>query len=85
MVPSAVANKKRHETLQKFMLVNDSATIAVEIPVYLANDDIACGISFPQNYSFDIPLKKPGAFVFAQLPDDAGGGFSSDWIAAIVF
>jgi transposase-like protein len=41
VLPSAVANKKRHETLQKFMLVNDSATIAVEIPVYLTNEDIA--------------------------------------------
>lgn len=40
VLPSAVANKKRHETLQKFMLVNDSATVAVEIPVYLTNEDI---------------------------------------------
>ncbi len=36
-----MANKKRHETLQKFMLVNDSATVAVEIPVYLTGEDIA--------------------------------------------
>jgi hypothetical protein len=28
-------NKKRHETLQRFMLLNDSATIAVEVPIYL--------------------------------------------------
>ncbi len=41
VVPSASANKKRHETLQRFMLVNDSATIAVEIPVYLTRQDIA--------------------------------------------
>src|SRR6266404_9943915 len=41
VLPSASANKKRHETLQRFMLVNDSATIAVEIPVYLTNEDIA--------------------------------------------
>jgi len=41
VLPSAVANKKRHETLQKFMLVNDSATVAVEIPVYLTGKDIA--------------------------------------------
>jgi ribosomal protein L37AE/L43A len=41
VLPAAVANKKRHETLQRFMLVNDSATIAVEIPVYLTKEDIA--------------------------------------------
>ena len=35
VLPAAISNKKRHETLQRFMLVNDSATIAVEIPVYL--------------------------------------------------
>lgn len=32
VLPSAIENKKRHETLQRFMLINDSATIAVEIP-----------------------------------------------------
>jgi PD-(D/E)XK nuclease superfamily len=40
VLPAAIANKKRHETLQRFMLVNDSATIAVEIPVYLTKEDI---------------------------------------------
>lgn len=33
-------NKQRHEKVQEFMLINDSTTIAVEIPVYLTNDDI---------------------------------------------
>ncbi len=33
-------NKQRHETIQNFMLTNDSAAIAAEIPVYLTNDDI---------------------------------------------
>jgi hypothetical protein len=41
VLPSASANKQRHETMQRFMLVNDSATIAVEIPVYLTKEDIA--------------------------------------------
>jgi ATP-dependent exoDNAse (exonuclease V) beta subunit len=39
-LPTAPNNKKRHETLQRFMLVNDSVTIAVEIPVFLTGDDI---------------------------------------------
>ena len=41
VLPSAAANKERHETLQRFMLVNDTATVAVEIPVYLTGPDIA--------------------------------------------
>jgi hypothetical protein len=33
-------NKLRHEVLQEFMLVNDSVTVAVEVPVYLTPADI---------------------------------------------
>jgi hypothetical protein len=44
-------NKKRHETLQRFMLLNDSATIAVEVPIYLTPEDFAYfkahGFTFP--------------------------------------
>jgi hypothetical protein len=36
----AKTNKQRHESIQNFMLINDSTTIAVELPVYLTNDDI---------------------------------------------
>jgi hypothetical protein len=47
----APSNKKRHETLQRFMLLNDSATIAVEVPIYLTPDDFAYfhahGFTFP--------------------------------------
>ena len=39
-LPTSPNNKKRHETLQRFMLVNDSVTVAVEIPVYLTREDI---------------------------------------------
>jgi ATP-dependent exoDNAse (exonuclease V) beta subunit len=45
------SNKKRHETLQRFMLLNDSATIATEIPLYLMPEDFAVfaaqGFTFP--------------------------------------
>jgi len=34
-------NRARHETIQDFMIVNDSVTIACEVPVYLTSDDIA--------------------------------------------
>jgi PD-(D/E)XK nuclease superfamily len=47
----APSNKKRHETLQRFMLLNNSATIAVEVPIYLTPDDFAYfrirGFTFP--------------------------------------
>ncbi len=52
-VLQAVANnKRRHETVQDFMLVNDSATIAVEVPVLLGADDL--DDLWEQGY--DIPL-----------------------------
>lgn len=38
-------NKERHEKIQEFMLINDSTTIATEIPVYLTNDDLIYFIS----------------------------------------
>jgi ATP-dependent exoDNAse (exonuclease V) beta subunit len=41
VLPTSPNNKKRHETLQRFMLINDSVTVAVEVPVYLTRDDIA--------------------------------------------
>ncbi len=40
VLPTSPSNKKRHETLQRFMLVNDSVTIAVEVPIYLAEADL---------------------------------------------
>jgi PD-(D/E)XK nuclease superfamily len=40
-VPAVGSNYERHPKLQRFMLANDSTTIAVEIPVWLAQDDIA--------------------------------------------
>jgi hypothetical protein len=45
-------NKKRHETLQRFMLLNDSATIAVEVPIYLTPDDF----TYFQSREFTFPF-----------------------------
>jgi transposase-like protein len=41
VLPTSPNNKRRHETLQRFMLANDSVTIAVEVPVFLTKEDIA--------------------------------------------
>ncbi len=40
VLQGAKERKNRHEILQKFMLYNDSVTVATEVPVYLTRDDI---------------------------------------------
>ena len=35
IIPAVGNNKLRHETLQRFMLANDSVTVAIEIPIWL--------------------------------------------------
>jgi predicted RNA-binding Zn-ribbon protein involved in translation (DUF1610 family) len=40
VIPSVGDNYRRHETLQRFMLANDSVTLAVEVPLWLAPADI---------------------------------------------
>lgn len=41
VIPALGNNKLRHETLQRFMLANDSVTVAVEIPIWPTEFDIA--------------------------------------------
>jgi ATP-dependent exoDNAse (exonuclease V) beta subunit len=50
VIPTSLNNRKRHETLQRFMLVNDSVTVAVEIPIYLTATDLA----YHRHHGFDI-------------------------------
>ena len=52
-LPTAPNNKKRHETLQRFMLVNDSVTIAVEVPVFLTREDLR----YYQERGFDLDFE----------------------------
>jgi transposase-like protein len=40
IIPAVGNNKLRHETLQRFVLANDSVTLAVEMPIWLAENDI---------------------------------------------
>ena len=68
VLPTATANKRRHETLQRFMLVNDSATIAVEVPVYLTDEDIA----YYRNHGFKLEFENDlitGHIDFLQVRD----------------
>jgi hypothetical protein len=41
IIPPVGNNKLRHETLQRFMLINDSVTVAIEVPIWLTEADIA--------------------------------------------
>ena len=41
IIPSVGNNRLRHESLQRFMLANDSVTVAVEVPIWLGAEDIA--------------------------------------------
>jgi transposase-like protein len=41
IIPAVGNNKLRHETLQRFMLATDSVTVAIEIPIWLTEEDIA--------------------------------------------
>ena len=40
VIPTIGDNRLRHESLQRFMLANDSVTVAVEIPIWLTGKDI---------------------------------------------
>ena len=54
-VMQAVANNKlRHEILQEFMIVNDSVTVATEVPVLLDGGDIT---HFKHQLNFDVPIE----------------------------
>lgn len=46
-------NKLRHQILQEFMLVNDSVTIACEVPVLLDKDDL---LHYKNQLGFYIPI-----------------------------
>ena len=47
-------NKLRHESLQKFMIANDSVTVATEVPVYLLPEDVE---HMESQLGFEIPVK----------------------------
>ena len=40
VLQSVKDRKQRHDALQKFMLANDTVTVATEVPVYLTRDDL---------------------------------------------
>ena len=73
IIPAVGANKLRHETLQNFMLTNNSSTLAVEIPIWLAEDEIA---DLEARYGIELaaggaPRSITGHLDFLQVRNDA--------------
>jgi transposase-like protein len=73
IIPAVGANKLRHETLQNFMLANDSSTVAVEIPIWLTDDEI---IDLETRYGIELaaggaPRSITGHIDFLQVRNDA--------------
>lgn len=54
VLETVVNNKLRHEVLQKFMLLNDSVTVATEVPILLDYKDIQ---HFKGMKNFVVPLE----------------------------
>ena len=49
---ATISNYKRHEDVQDFMLINDSVTLAAEVPVYLTQADISYFKRSDFNFNF---------------------------------
>lgn len=41
VIPTVGDNRLRHEALQRFMLANDSTTLAIEVPIWIAPETVA--------------------------------------------
>jgi len=65
VIPSVRSNRERHPKLQRFMLANDSVTVAVEIPIWLHEQDIA---ALEESYRLTIVPKE------STDPADPGAG-----------
>ena len=75
IIPAVGNNKLRHETLQNFMLANDSSTVAIEIPIWLTEDEIS---DLEKRYGIELaprdgatPRSITGHLDFLQVRNDA--------------
>jgi hypothetical protein len=56
IIPGVASNRDRHPKLQRFMLANDSVTVAVEVPIWLCETDIS---ALEDKYRITILPKDP--------------------------
>ena len=54
VIQTVTHNRRRHDEVQRFMLATDSATVAVEVPVYLSPADIR---HFRKALGFNVPIE----------------------------
>lgn len=57
LLQAVTDNRMRHETLQQFMLANDSVTVAMEVPIFLTPKDID---QYKKKAGFKIPTDLKG-------------------------
>ncbi len=72
VIPGVTRNRDRHPKLQRFMLANDSVTVAVEIPIWLDEHDIA---DLEAKYEITIAPKNPPGAPQAADPGERGPRF----------
>lgn len=53
VLQTVTQNRRRHDELQRFMLIVDNVSVAVEVPIYLTPDDLE---HQRKKLGFDIPL-----------------------------
>ena len=75
-------NRERHEILQKFMLANDSVTVAAEVPVYIDSDDvdhmkIALGFEIPDIFRSSADVEVAPAADSPDVHKNTGGDLPS--------
>ena len=54
VVPTVGDNHRRHETLQRFMLANDSVTVAVEVPIWITAKELT---ALAAEYGVTLPVE----------------------------
>lgn len=59
----AKRNTERHQEIQDFMLINDSSTIACEVPVYLTRENIA----YFHDKGFHLPITEMDASITGHI------------------
>jgi transposase-like protein len=70
-------NKQRHEALQRFLIANDTVTVATEVPVYIKREDLAhmqTQLGFQmytsENLKSQAPISKSQTNLNVQNPND---------------
>ena len=64
ILPAVGSNYERHPKLQRFMLANNSTTVAVEVPIWLTRTDIA---AIEKEYGVRLPSGASGGAITGHI------------------